>query len=398
MDSYPYSSQPPGRPPQRASAWGRVPLIPLALAALAFALLARNWFGAGSLLVPDAEPRPVMARGDLAADEKATIELFQLSSKSVVFITTSTVQGGFLDFNPTEMPLGAGSGIVWDEQGHVVTNFHVLENARRARVMLPDQGQSVYPAMLVGAAPDKDLAVLKISAPAGKLQPIPIGVSKDLQVGQKAFAIGNPFGLDQTLTTGVVSGLGLDTLLYSLAAIVGAGAAAYALGQFRRETWRYLGLCLATAGLLGVLIIIGVWAGDRTALPIAGRLGPDTLQGIESLLVLIPVMFVIEEVAFRGAIDSHVRPPGERPGIGSSTVYGIASAIVVSVLWGLWHLPITPRPPYESVILWVFAVTHLEVVVGPFLSLFWRRSGNLMVPGFSHATMDSVRDTLGIGV
>jgi membrane protease YdiL (CAAX protease family) len=104
-------------------------------------------------------------------------------------------------------------------------------------------------------------------------------------------------------------------------------------------------------------------------------------------------MFVMEEVAFRGAIDSHVRPPGERHGVGSSTVYGIASAIVVSVLWGLWHYPITP---HASAIEGVAEVLPLQVAVGPFLSLFWRRSGNLMVPGCAHALNDSVRNALGL--
>ncbi len=197
----------------------------------------------------------------------------------------------------------------------------------------------------------------------------------------------------------VVRGQGLDIILYLLAAIVGAGAAAYALGQFRRETWRYLGLCLATAGLLGVLIfaiphILASWSNASTALPTGGRLGPAALVGIESLLLYIPVMFMMEEVAFRGAIDSHVRHPGESHGVESSTVYGIASAIVVSVLWGLWHYPIT-HPSGMSIIEHVVLVAYLEVAVGPFLSLFWRRSGNLMVPGFAHTTIDSFRNALG---
>lgn len=200
------------------------------------------------------------------------------------------------------------------------------------------------------------------------------------------------------LVINVVRGQGLDFILYLLAAIVGAGAAAYALGQFRRETWRYLGLCLATAGLLGVLLIIvphiiAARSGAATALPTGGRLGPDTLLGIEQLLLLIPVVFMMEEVAFRGAIDSHVRHPGERHGVGS-TVYGIASAIVVSVLWGVWHYPVTPLP-HMPVIEHVALVSYLEVAVGPFLSLFWRRSGNLMVPGFAHALNDSVRNVFG---
>ena len=199
------------------------------------------------------------------------------------------------------------------------------------------------------------------------------------------------------LVINVVSGQGLDTILYALAAIVGAGAAAYALGQFRRETWRYLVLCLATAGLLGVLLfaapVVADWYKASTALPTGGRLGPTALDGIKSMLLLIPVVFVMEEVAFRGAIDSHVRHPGESHGIGA-TIYGIASAIMVSILWGIWHYPVTPLPGV-SVFEHVYLVAHFEVVVGPFLSLFWRRSGNLMVPGFAHATMDSVRNALG---
>ena len=200
-----------------------------------------------------------------------------------------------------------------------------------------------------------------------------------------------PFGY---LVVSVVKGQGI-VAIYALAAIVGAGAAAYALGQFRRETWRYLGLCLATAGLLGVLLVIGphmiAARYDPSAVhPTGESLGPDALVGIRSLLLYIPAMFMMEEVAFRGAIDSHVRHPGEHYGVGS-TGYGTASAIVVSVLWGLWHYPIIP---HASVIQVVATLLLLQVAVGPFLSLFWRRSGNLMVPGFVHTTIDSVRNAL----
>jgi membrane protease YdiL (CAAX protease family) len=199
------------------------------------------------------------------------------------------------------------------------------------------------------------------------------------------------------LSVYVVKGQGVDYILYALAAIVGAGVAAYALGQFGRKARRHLVLCLATAGLLGVLLVIGprmicARYNASTVHPTGGNLGPDTLVGIESLLLYVPALFMMEEVAFRGAIDSHVRPAGERHGVESSTVYGIASAIVVSVLWGLWHYPITP---HASVIEGVAEVLPLQVAVGPFLSLFWRRSGNLMVPGFVHATIDSVRNALG---
>jgi S1-C subfamily serine protease len=157
---------------------------------------------------PPVEPRPVAPRGDLAADEKATIELFARCSPSVVYITTLARRSYFFDVS--EVPQGTGSGFIWDREGHVVTNFHVLQGADSARVTLADQ--STWKASLVGTAPDKDLAVLRISAPTTKLPPILVGTSRDLQVGQKVFAIGDPFGLDQTLTTGVVSALGRSIL------------------------------------------------------------------------------------------------------------------------------------------------------------------------------------------
>jgi S1-C subfamily serine protease len=151
-----------------------------------------------------AEPRVVVARGDLAEDEKSTIALFKAASPSVVYITTLSKRAVNL-FEMTEVPQGTGSGFLWDRQGHVVTNFHVLAGDSFV-VTLSDQ--SNWKATVVGVEPDKDLAVLRISAPPEKLPPILVGTSKGLQVGQKVFAIGNPFGLDETLTTGVVSALG----------------------------------------------------------------------------------------------------------------------------------------------------------------------------------------------
>ena len=110
------------------------------------------------------------------------------------------------NLNVQEVPEGTGSGFVWDQGGHIVTNFHVIKDAQAAHVTLADH--TTYRASLVGAAPDKDLAVLHIDAPKSKLAPIEVGSSEDLQVGQMAYAIGNPFGLDLTLTTGVISALG----------------------------------------------------------------------------------------------------------------------------------------------------------------------------------------------
>jgi len=123
----------------------------------------------------------------------------------VVNITVLGVERDMFTLNQYQIPQGTGSGFVWDTKGNIITNFHVIQNADGAQVTLADQ--SSWKASVVGVAPDKDLAVLKIDAPANKLQPIPIGTSRDLQVGQNVFAIGNPFGLDQTLTTGIISAL-----------------------------------------------------------------------------------------------------------------------------------------------------------------------------------------------
>ena len=157
---------------------------------------------------PDAEPRAVVARGELAGDELNTIEVFKNSSPSVVYITSIAVRRNLFNLNVYEIPQGTGSGFVWDAQGRIVTNYHVISDANRLEVTLADH--STWKAVLVGAAPDRDIAVLQISAPKNKLYPIPVGESDNLQVGQKVFAIGNPFGLDQTLTTGIVSALGRE--------------------------------------------------------------------------------------------------------------------------------------------------------------------------------------------
>ncbi len=161
-----------------------------------------------SLFDPEATPRVVTARGDLAEDEYSTIELFRNASPSVVYITSIAVRRNLFSLNLYELPQGTGSGFIWDREGRIVTNYHVISDANRIEVTLADQ--STWKGVLVGAAPDRDIAVLKITAPSSKLKPLNIGASDTLQVGQKVFAIGNPFGLDQTLTTGIVSALGRE--------------------------------------------------------------------------------------------------------------------------------------------------------------------------------------------
>ena len=179
-----------------------------ALLLLVFLFVKQSWVDSASLNDPRATTRAVAPRGDLAPGEKSTIALFRQASPSVLHITAISVQRDLFTLNLYQIPEGTGSGFIWDHNGNIITNFHVIQNTDVAQVTLGDQ--TTWKARRVGVAPDKDLAVLRIDAPTNRLQPIPIGTSKDLQVGQSVFAIGNPFGLDQSLTTGVISALGRE--------------------------------------------------------------------------------------------------------------------------------------------------------------------------------------------
>ena len=151
------------------------------------------------------QPRAVVERGPLSADERNTISVFESVSPSVVYITTVQYVRDFFSPNVTRVPQGTGSGFVWDDQGRVVTNYHVIRGAQEAQVRLSDQRS--FRAQLVGFSADHDIAVLQIDVPTALPPPIPIGSSEELRVGQTVLAIGNPFGLDHTLTTGIVSAL-----------------------------------------------------------------------------------------------------------------------------------------------------------------------------------------------
>jgi S1-C subfamily serine protease len=151
------------------------------------------------------EPRPVTARPAFSSDEQATIDLFEHSKGSVVSIRTRQKMMDLWTRNVFSVPQGSGSGFVWDDDNHVVTNLHVIRDASEWWVSLSD-GRD-YQASLVGASPDHDLAVLHIDVTSNHPSPLPVGSSHDLKVGQRVLAIGNPFGLDWTMTTGIVSAL-----------------------------------------------------------------------------------------------------------------------------------------------------------------------------------------------
>ncbi|HMJ12789.1 MAG TPA: trypsin-like peptidase domain-containing protein [Polyangiaceae bacterium] len=160
---------------------------------------------------PAPAPLPIVPppSGDRTEDEKNTITVFRSAAPSAVFVSQQQLVVDYAAGQAMEVPAGSGSGFVWDDKGHVVTNFHVVQDAKRLTVTLQDQ--RAFPARLVGVEPRKDVAVLHIEAPADALRPIHRSdKSPVLEVGQKVIAIGNPFGLDHTLTTGVVSALGRE--------------------------------------------------------------------------------------------------------------------------------------------------------------------------------------------
>jgi S1-C subfamily serine protease len=238
---------------------------------------ARTWLP--DLYYRGAQPRAVTARGDLAQDEKSTIALFKSVSPSAVYITTMAVRRELFSTRALDVPQGAGSGFVWDDRGYIVTNYHVIADAQGARVTLADQ--STWSAQLVGAEPDKDIAVLKIDAPKHLLPPIPLGTSSDLEVGQKVFAIGDPFGFDQTLTTGVISGLGREIVSVSGRPIQGVIQTDAAINPGNSG-----GPLLDSAGrLIGINTAIyspsGAYAGVGFAVPvdIVNRIVPQIVRG-----------------------------------------------------------------------------------------------------------------------
>jgi S1-C subfamily serine protease len=160
----------------------------------------------GMVVVPASNLTPLPE--GVSAEEKRDVEVFRRSRASVVYITSLALRRAPLSFDVQQIPQGTGSGFVWDTQGHIVTNFHVIQEGDAFSVTLADQSE--FEAKVVGAAPDKDIAVLRITAPREKLVPLVPGSSHGLVVGQRVLAVGNPFGLDHSLTVGVVSALGRE--------------------------------------------------------------------------------------------------------------------------------------------------------------------------------------------
>lgn len=289
----------------------------------------------------NAEPRAVTARGDLAEDEKNTIEIFRQSSPSVVYITSIALRRNFFSLNAVEIPQGTGSGFIWDSDGRIVTNYHVISDASHIRVTLSDQSE--HKGVLIGAAPDKDLAVLHISAPAHKLKPITVGEASNLLVGQKVFAIGNPFGLDHTITSGIISALGREINAITGRTIKGVIQTDAAINPGNSG-----GPLLDSAGrLIGINTAIyspsGAYAGIGFAVPVEeiNRVVPELIRNGRLIKPGIGVSLVDERWAARYGITEGVLvgevekgSPADQAGLQSLRLFRgnqIAGDIIVSV-------------------------------------------------------------------
>lgn len=192
--------RPPARE-RRSGGWGVGVCLPAVLSLWWLSAPVSAYEGVNGS--PTAQPA---GSTELSPEEQATIAVFERATRSVVFIANRAMQRDPWSFNVFEVPQGSGTGFVWSRQGHIVTNYHVIYGADAITVTLADRTD--YKAKVIGVDPDHDLAVLQVQAPEPTLQPVVIGTSHALRVGQKVLAIGNPFGLDHTLTTGVVSALG----------------------------------------------------------------------------------------------------------------------------------------------------------------------------------------------
>jgi 2-alkenal reductase len=276
------------------------------------------------------EPRAVAPRTALPPDQQQTINVFRQTSPSVVSINAR--KNGELSGRS-----GAGSGFVWDPAGHIVTNDHVADNAEEIAVVL-DDGRSIT-AKVVGRAVAADLAVLKLDAAPRDLQPIPIGRSDDLAVGQSVLAIGNPFGLSGTLTTGVISALNRELPTSSGRTVTGVIQTDAAInpgnsgGPLVDSEGRAVGVNTA------IIAPSGSFAGIGFAIPIdtVNRIVPELIRRGRAPLPGIGIVAVPDQRARRaglnGVILHNVRPgsSAEAAGLRGLNWQGRLGDVIVAV-------------------------------------------------------------------
>ncbi|WP_447965618.1 S1C family serine protease [Nitrospira sp. Ecomares 2.1] len=248
----------------------------------------------------------LVAQQSLGPEELNTIAVFEKAAQSVVYITNTAVRRDIWSLNTFEVPQGSGSGFIWNRQGHIVTNYHVIYGADSIQVVLDDQ--STRDARIIGVDPDHDLAVLQITGKTDTLMPLDIGNSQDLRVGQRVLAIGNPFGLDHTLTTGVVSALGRSIKSVNDRTIEGAIQTDAAINPGNSG-----GPLLNSAGkLIGVNTQIvspsGAYAGIGFAVPvdIVKRIVPQLIQHGKVIRPGLGISLIPDAIAARWGIKGIV--------------------------------------------------------------------------------------------
>jgi S1-C subfamily serine protease len=334
--------------PARPSSW---PLV-LALLAAVGGILVLLWVtgvfrDSRSLHDPNAQPRPVAAAPDPDALEQERIRVFRDAKGSVVNVDTIFVERAAFDLSVVERQFGTGSGFVWDEQGSIVTNFHVIQPALRRdqnlqiRVTLADR--SSWNARLVGLSPDHDLAVLRIDAPKDRLKPLTIGSSDRLEVGQTVYAIGNPYGQSLTMTHGIISALDREIQSVTDRRITGVIQTDAALnpgnsgGPLMNRAGQLIGVNTAIATPSGGSVGIGF------AIPV------DTVQEIVPQLIRTgrPVRPILGIIALK---DDYTRKLGFDQGVMIQEVRPNGPAAKADLL-GVRRNPRTGKPDFGDIIL-----------------------------------------------
>lgn len=300
---------------------------------------------------PTAEPLKVTPAAAFTNQEERTISVFETASPSVVYITTSDKVLDFWTRNVSERPSGTGTGFVWDKQGHIVTNYHVVEGYKTAKIRLSDQ--RIFEADVIGASPQHDLAVLKMRASKEVPPPVQIGNSSELKVGQTVLAIGNPFGLDHTLTTGVVSALGrsidgegssnsMEDLIQTDAAINPGNSG----GPLMDSAGRVIGVNVA------IYSPSGASAGIGFAIPVdtVNRVIPQLVQNGRYIRPVLGITMnddvngrVVERLGVQGVLVLEVAPnsPAQKAGLKGTKVQANDELILGDIIQSIDGKPVT---------------------------------------------------------
>jgi 2-alkenal reductase len=311
-----------------------------AIAIIWLLLLATAWVAepyAIALWVSATTPRAITPRADLTEAERTTIKLYQTASPSVVHVFARANQGSSL-FEPEETVVQSGSGIVWDAAGHVVTNNHVISGTNEIGARFKT-GELVA-ARVVGTAPNYDVAVLQLERVRTVLRPITVGSSADLQVGQAVYAIGNPYGLGQTLTSGVISALNrrLPTSTpYEVQGVIQTDAAVNpgnSGGPLLDDAGRLIGVNTA------ILSGSGAFAGISFAIPvdIVNRIAAQLIKEGHVPMAGIGIVAASEATATRLGIDGVIvvrvlpNSPAARAGLeGAASAGGTVADVITAV-------------------------------------------------------------------